>query len=35
MSENSEKKIVVALPFLTIAFSNNGFFIATAFYVCF
>jgi len=26
MSENSAKKFVVALPFLMIAFSNNGFF---------
>jgi len=34
MSENSAKKFV-ALPLLTIAFSNNGFFIAMAFYVCF
>ena len=25
MSENSAKKLVVALPFLMIAFSNNGF----------
>jgi len=35
MSENSAKKFVVALPFLMIAFSKNGFFIAMAFYVCF
>jgi len=34
MSENSAKKLVVALPFLTIAFSNNGFVIAMAFYIC-
>jgi len=35
MSENSAKKFVVALPFLMIAFSNNGFFIAMAFDICF